>query len=290
MVNMENNDRIPLIALDYSQRHLAHRKEIMIDYNTGRIYVVSAKDKSVIFDITERILDQIATGIPGDSLVVTVEGVGTVNLKQFIINLRSNMLNANTFKGKHCVPSYAIDQQSIVNKDGIIQIYDYWKAEEDMIPMKKDGILRWDRVDALDPIVDKVPDGNYEVVLDAPRCKTTVTAGALVNLVTRSDKKNRRCKIEWVVLSGNTIPTIKIKDGINIFCEFEADFTMKANSMHVYTFETWDGGSIWFESVKKYGKYVTDAQITRDYLINNYYTKGEVEDRLKWKNAQGTNI
>ena len=157
---------------------------------------------------------------------------------------------------------------------------------------EKNGVtyVRWDTVDALDPIVNKVPDANYNVFLDSPRCKTVVTAGAVVNLVTRSDKENRRCKTEWIVIAGNTTPTIKIQDGINIYCEYEADLTMKANSMHIYTFETWDGGNIWFESVRKYGKYVSDAQITRDYLLNNYYTKGEVDDLIKWKNAQGTNI
>mgnify|MGYP000369988515 CR=1 FL=1 len=55
--------RLPLIALDYNSRFLAEKKEILFDYKTGKLYVVSAEDKSVIFDITRNILKEVEKNV-----------------------------------------------------------------------------------------------------------------------------------------------------------------------------------------------------------------------------------
>ena len=72
---MKLNSRIPVIALPYSERQKAVPKELLIDYETGNIYVVSATDKSIIFNITEKILQKLDS-VTGDKIIVNIEGVG----------------------------------------------------------------------------------------------------------------------------------------------------------------------------------------------------------------------
>ncbi len=45
---MAINSRYPVIALDYAEKDKAVKKELLVDYNTGNIYVVSATDKTII--------------------------------------------------------------------------------------------------------------------------------------------------------------------------------------------------------------------------------------------------
>ena len=44
----QSHGRVPLIALDYSQRHLRQFRELMVDYTNGNLYVVSATDRDII--------------------------------------------------------------------------------------------------------------------------------------------------------------------------------------------------------------------------------------------------
>lgn len=83
--------RVPIIALSYDERDKAVPKELLVDYDTGKIYVVSAYDKTVIFDLTQEISNYLLeAGVNGDNLVVNIDGVGEVNLEEIINNLYSN--------------------------------------------------------------------------------------------------------------------------------------------------------------------------------------------------------
>ena len=84
--------RVPLIALDYNSRFLAEKKEILFDYKTGKLYVVSAEDKSVIFDITKLIMKEVEKGIDLTNYVFNIEGVGAVNLSNYIKQLSTHNL------------------------------------------------------------------------------------------------------------------------------------------------------------------------------------------------------
>ena len=84
MMNLENNDRFPLIPLDYKQRHLAKARELVIDNERGVIYIASAKDPSILINVTQQILNLISTDMSADNMILEVEGQGRVNLKEYI--------------------------------------------------------------------------------------------------------------------------------------------------------------------------------------------------------------
>ena len=85
----QSHGRVPLIALDYSQRHLRQFRELMVDYTNGNLYVVSATDRDIIFSVTETIMNQISEGVVGDNIVVNIESL----IITHIINLSTNSIN-----------------------------------------------------------------------------------------------------------------------------------------------------------------------------------------------------
>lgn len=284
IMSMENNQRMPTILLDYSQRHLAVKKELLFDYERGRMYVVSAEDKSVIFDITQQILNLISTDLPADSLIVNIDGFGAVNLKQYILQMKADMLTANTVKGKSAVGSYAYDYASIINKDGIIQVNDFDIAEEEWVPVKRSGVLRWVPRDAVSIIHDVQPDNDFIVDLSNYYNRTLLAQGAVVKLTANTNDVNRSTTIIWHVRTENVIPQIRFHSDTNVILEYSSDMEMKDNSIHVYKFVSWDAGNTWLETVKKYStKHLAD-KVDTAYLNRDYYTKSEVNDLIEWKN------
>jgi hypothetical protein len=286
--NMEANDRVPVILLDYSQRWRAHKKELLFDYNEGKLYVVSADDKSRIFDITQRILDLVSTDISADGLIVNIDGVGSVNLKQYITNLKAAALNANTFGGKAPVPNAAYDFNSIVNKDGIIMISDFHKAKEDQVPVCRGGVVRWDYSTAVEPVHTVQPDVDYMVRLKDVNNVTTLENGCTLHLTAKNPSGSYNV-INWCVKSGDIVPRIRIASDINLYQEYKSDLDIDLKAVHIYKFESFDGGMTWFESVKKYTlrSAIIHDRIDYDFLLDNYYTKSEVNELMRWKNSSG---
>lgn len=285
-MNMENNDRFPIIPLDYSQRHLAHKKEIMFDYKTSRMYVVSAEDKSIIYDITQQIVNLVNSDISGDSLIVTVDGIGKVNLKQYIAYLKNSILHANSYSGKSAIPSYAYDFSSVTNNSGIIQMHNFWNAKTRQVPFKNEsGILQWDNLEAIYPIQYVNPGLDYVVKLSEPYCATQVDTGCIIYLECKNNSDNIHNTIRWKVTSGNSTPNLRFHSETNVIKEYDSDMQMNTNAIHVYTFETWDKGETWFEYCQIFsakGKY--NDRINLQYLLDHYYDKSETLDLIKWKN------
>lgn len=292
-MNMENNSRFPIIPLDYNQRHLAHKKELLFDYKTLRFYVVSADDKSVIYDITQQIVNLINSDISGDSLVVTVEGVGKVNLRQYVSYLKNTILHANSYTGKNAIPSYAYDFSSITNHSGIVQLHNFWNAKEKQVAYKnKQGNLTWDDTDAIHPIVTVNPGLDYIVKISEHYTQTTVTTGCIIKLACKDTREDVHHTYIWKVTSGDLTPNLRFHENTKVTKEYNSDMEMHDNSTHLYTFETWDGGKTWYESCKKFigGEDVFNDKIDYQYILDNFYTKDQVDDLIKWRNNQGQTI
>ena len=293
MMNLEDNDRFPLIPLSYKQRHLAKRGELIVDNENGRIYIVSIKDRSEIIDVTQQIINLISTDMTADNMIIEVEGQGRVNLKEYISYLRANMLKINNFSGKKCMASYGYDFMSITNKDNIIQLNNFWKARPgDIAAVDKFGSLVWTTPDGATPIVEATLDENDNVVLTERFSYTTLVNGAVIKLPKTQDSENVHATIFWKAESNAVEPILYIHDDCKVYLEYGNDIEMNPNAINIYRFETWDGGETWFESVKKYKKAENtfNEKIDLDYITNNYYTKTEVNDLLQWKNNNGTSL
>lgn len=118
---MKYGARIPIIPLPYSDKSLAVERELIIDYGQEgkfpNLYVVDAKDKNKLWDITEGIRQSLI-GAPGDDFTVIIDGLGTVKIGDVLNLIYSTFLTHDeNFKIediKKMIPT------KIVNKSGII--------------------------------------------------------------------------------------------------------------------------------------------------------------------------
>lgn len=139
-----NGTRVPLIALDYNSRFLAEKKEILFDYKTGKLYVVSAEDKSIIFDITQIIMKEVESGVDLTNYTFNIEGVGTVNLSNYIQQLsRYNLQTMDEPNKRYRVPLISFDNDSITDFDGSVEVVGFHHALNNTYPVKEDNIIKW---------------------------------------------------------------------------------------------------------------------------------------------------
>ena len=217
------------------------------------MYIASAKDSSVLIDVTQQILNLISTDMSADNMIIEVEGQGRVNLKEYINYLKSNMLKVDVYGGKKCLPSYGYDFSSITNKDGIIQLNNFWVAKAGYVPyMDQFNTLRWSTPDGTSPIVEAALDDANNVILKDRFSYSNIGDGVIIKLATPDEDESRHTTLFWKVESGSVEPIIYIHDDCKVYLEFGNDISMKPNAIHIYRFETWDKGETWFESVKKY--------------------------------------
>ena len=282
---MEENGRFPLIALDYKDRNIANKKELLIDYDTGRIYIVSADNKSVIFDVTEQILTLVGNEVKGDNITINVESLGKVNLKKFVLDMKSKGLHTTPLKGDGGVGTFAYDFKSISNKDNVIQIHNFWKAQPGQVPtVDSNGVLIWSEIGSFYNVVHVDPDTTGVYVLNNRYNESTIDS----NVVLKLETNQPYCIMSWKIVSGDTKPSIELDSSFEIVKEYESDFDMPANSTFIYEFETFDGGQTWYEKVKKY--IPGNDIVSTDYIEEHIYSKEEVDEKLTWRNAQMESI
>lgn len=268
---MKLNSRIPVIALPYSERHKAVKKELLIDYETGNIYVVSADDKSVIFNITAKILEKLDS-VTGDKIIVNIEGIGEVNLVQVLKDLKLELDEkvelSEIGKDFYVSKPERLDGLSIESKYKNIQIKNFEKAENGMIPQKYNGEIRWvypiqddaDSGNGLNPGTPDPDDGlETKVVLIEP-VEGKLFLRASRRLMTKNLQRDisvvlprvldQYTEIYWNVVTFSYSPILKFQDTVL----FNKDNQPIANGFNIYKFSTWDAGETWFGTVEKYKK------------------------------------
>ena len=284
-MNMEENGRFPIIPLDYKDRNIAHKKELLVDYDTGRLYVVSADNKSIVFDVTEQILNVIGSEVKGDNIAINIDSLGKVNLKKFILDLKNNSLHTTPLQGKGAVSTFAYDFKSISNKDNIVQMHNFWNAKPGQVPtVDSNGILVWSELGSFYSVIHVEEDPTGVYVLSNRYNESTVDS----NVVFKLESDQPYAIISWKVVSGDTKPNIELAPGFEIVKEYESDLNMPANSTFIFEFETFDGGQTWYERVKKY--IPGNDIVSVDYIEEHVYNKEEVDEKLAWKNAQMESI
>ena len=93
---LNSRARIPVIPLSYADRHLAVEKELVVDYETGKIYIISSQNREVIFDITE-IIKKEASEAAGDNITVEIEGIGHTDIGTILNKLyKSSITSSNS--------------------------------------------------------------------------------------------------------------------------------------------------------------------------------------------------
>ena len=300
--------RIPVIALDYMERHKAVEKELLVDYDNGNIYVVSKDDKSVIIDITSKIKEQMEN-MTGDKIEIEIEGIGKVNLTDIIKKIQFDIQNTvqvvYTGEDIHYVGKENIlDEESVEVVNKRIQIKGFSSAEPHMIPRKGlNGEIEWinmlltpdDNIpnvpggpggDIIPPgnpddgnslFVDIIEPMNDKIYLRASRRQKSIniTRNCIVVIPRVLDQF---CEIEWYVICRETAPLFKFSD--NVLWADIASTQPKPNTHHVYKFKSWDAGETWIGEIVYYSKTATDVSgfVNIDYLKENYFDKKEIVD------------
>lgn len=302
-----NEMRTPVIALDYNDKHKAIEKEIMIDYKTGNIYVVSASDRNVIFDVTSKILNQLES-VKGENVEVIIEGVGKINLTKFLNTIRLE-LNKN-IKAHHLsdeVSYFAkpnlVDSRSlnIVNND--IQIKGFRDAEPGSFLVKDNhGNLVWSKLFEADgkislgtkesgdkgsiigpsnpedgnilTAIDTIPY-NGKAYLQASRRQMTVEPYDNLTVVLPKNILDRYSEIQWMLITSSEFCP-KLDFAGNIFWDNSQDTQPKINSHNLYTFKTWTGGEKWIATADTYNN-DSFTNVSSEYLSKLYYTKTEID-------------
>lgn len=312
------NARTPVIALPYSERHKAVPKELLIDYETGNIYVVSADDKSVIFDITSKIFEQIEN-MSGDNIEITIEGIGTVKLTEIIKQLQLDIANSvqviETGEDMHYVGrENVLDSKSVDVVNRNIEIKGFSEAEPLMIPRKgTNGKIEWVNM----PMVpDHGQSGNGDIIPPGDPDDGQITDVFLIEPVndrlylrpTRRQKSiniDKNCivilprildtfsEIEWYFVTNNFAPMLRFTN--NVTWANVTDTQPKPNSQHVYKFKSWDAGENWVAELVHYNKsanevtvdvkYLEENYFDKDHIGANYYIKPEVDQKIKGINT-----
>lgn len=298
--------RQPVIALDYSDKYKAVEKELMIDYNTGNIYVVSATDRTIIFDITSKIAEQIE-GLSGQQVVVNIEGIGDVNLTDYLNKIQVELENSvqvidtsteATYVGKDKV----LDDRSIDTTDSLmIQVKGFDSAEDLQIPTKKNGVLVWVDLGEIAPSLgDSSTSGNPTIIppsnpydgdeltcLDIAPVNNTIYLRAskrqrTINLASNCtvilpETLDQYSEIQWYIVTNNFAPQLSWQN--NLIWK-DNTRNLPANSSIVFRAQTWDGGVSWLAYLDVYNASMPSTGVDQAYLENNYYNKNQTDDKF----------
>lgn len=159
--------RFPVIALPYKRRNEAMPNEIMVDYDTGGIYV---KDEF------GNIINLSGT-INASSVYIMKENGDIISLQTLLNELMVRFLEVEEvselaiFK----IPRDAqFDLKSVVLKNNLVQVYNFDQASENSIPIKHDDRISWVDRDTLlaEAGIAISAEGTFEI-LDA-RIETTI--------------------------------------------------------------------------------------------------------------------
>lgn len=268
--------RIPTIPMSYSERDQAVLKELLIDYNSGKIYVVSSYDKTVIYDLTTKISEYLQeSGFTGDNLTINIEGIGEVELKDILSILYNNKENgayavqdADPVSIEDGGSPYQFDLKSIVVKNSKVQLYNFDTAPEGSIPQKSSGLLKWAAPTstraALTTLgmvnnVSKLTASNGVIQLanDNTVQNIIITDDGSYTVVTPFSPSVYYEIILNITVNSDVAPTLTFNDNII----FENDITIEPNTINIITLSTWNEGSAWLAKVNKYN-------IPEGYVIN----------------------
>lgn len=280
-----DNIRVPVIALPYSESHKAMQKELLIDYNNGNIYVVSATDKNVIFDVTSKISEQLKNMDPSN-MKIYIDGIGIIDLKTllntFKLELDDTIKLEDTSEDAHYIKSdISIDDKSLEISHANIQIAGYIDAPDFSVPQRYGDTIRWMPVpdllagqgiiigdgdntstgntgidipySYLDGNIKQVPilePNNYNIFLSSglQKSKYMIDDGTpiLIHLPVTLDDYSR---LRWLVQTNSNAPILEFMSTIIWKTE---NFNLVKDSYHIFEFETWDNGTTWFGNVDIY--------------------------------------
>lgn len=249
----ESHARVPIVALDYTDRHMRKLKELMIDYTNGNLYVTDANDINVIHSLVDQISKNITNNITGDDIIVKIEGVGTINLTKFLNDINSSILKMEVEDSGSTFPSLNLDNASIEGLDDKIQISDFDKAEDNYIPQKFNGRIRWVKANmgsGSDTTAKTPAIVNNSINLEPGSIYHSQNLPANLTVTIGDNLVSNYGKIVWNISISETIPTVTFPP--NVKFAYNTDPRLDKNSVVTYELETFTGGDLWLAKSTKW--------------------------------------
>lgn len=288
---MRENARIPILALPYSEKDKAVKKELMVDYDTGALYVVSAEDKNVIFDITNSVYEKISEmGLTGDNFNITIEGIGEVKLSTIINeinNSKVSMINSE-LAPKYHNPKFQVDNKSIIISNNKIQMQGYKVAQNGYVPTRTANGIEWLPLEAsADPyfygtydvtVLDQDEENNvslYPLLKLKTVLSDTGTCTIKIPDYTESDERKEYMTIWWNLVVGDKLPDSIIFPS-NILWQYDEDKEISINTNYMYEFITLDRSATWLCNRKAYKM----APVAANFI--NTFNKPSIPTKIKW--------
>lgn len=269
----ESHARVPIVALDYTDRHMRKLKELMIDYTNGNLYVTDANDINVIHSLVDQISKNITNNITGDDIIVKIEGIGTINLTKFLNDINSSILKMEVEDNGATFPSLSLDNVSIEGLDDKIQISDFDKAKDNYIPQKFDGRLRWIKANVGTSATESPVIVNNSLNLEPGSVYRSADLPKNVTVTIDDNLVSNYGKIVWNISIGNAIPTFTFP--ANVKFAYNTDTELTKNSIVTYELETFTGGNLWLAKSTKWLN-ISEKEITEAYIT----------DKLSWKTVK----
>lgn len=261
----ESHGRVPIVALDYAHRNERRLRELMIDYKNGNLFIVSDTDIDKIFDLTKSIMEKISEGIIGDDIIVNIDGIGEINLNEFLKYLTNINIFSENFDNAAPIPSFMYDNNSIGINDNSIEIVDFAEAAEGMIPQKHNGRILW-VYNGNSNIVDGVIQ-NDTLKLELNQVTRLLQPPANFMITMPDDLNSHYGKTKLYLDIKNIIPKIIFPKNVKL--EYNTDPKLFAHSIVVYEFETFNNGNIWLSKMTKWINN-PEQEITESYIHENF--------------------
>lgn len=313
---MRPNVRSPIIPLDFDFNVRAVRKELMIDYQKGDIYVVSADDPNDFICITNKIKNAILSIIYGGNNDITdisncqiiIEGIGTYLVRDFLKIIWNNQIDAIPSPDINSVAlrTHYYDQLSVGVQNNKVSLVGFEGSPNNYVPIKRGGMLQWLPLsEAQKPTADTPNRGGVYIVettydqdseigaigkIGSIQLIEAVAVQRTIDLATKAmvympKTETEYCSIKWLIntIAGEDI-YVTFDPEKTIYWEYENDSYMGEDMTAIYEFETFDNGQTWFGKRHVYGHTLegADEYVTRKELYNNFYTKSEVVDFISW--------
>ena len=283
-----SNVRIAVTPLPYERIQLAKERELLCDYNNGRIYIKNGEN---VYDITSKIKEAIVQeGMSIDNCTVFVQDLGTIVIGDALEHIMHSLINITDLGTEpgELVTGYNVDFMSITNKDKKIQLVGFSTAADDTVPVKLGDTITWKSYSSggggggggEDLVVyDVSPDMGILQLLGKKIQRTSGLSSSMTIQVYPPVCGNQYFSFKWRLYT--SIYPLILEFQPNVVFEYRSDATVDTGSTYVFEFETYNYGQSWLVKKTKYNQdNYTDALVNA--ISPKVYTKEEVNALISW--------
>lgn len=279
-----DNVRIPIIPLPEELKHLRQNGEIIVDEKNKKIFITDRENIEIMHDLTDWIVSHMDK-INGDLIQITIEGIGTVLIKNIIKDI-INMINERTIEAidisdfAFYYPEGDIDLKSLKPNLNKLEVSGFANALNNSIPVKINNNIEWielskisgnvsgdnsennanntdntnNSIDlAYGNVFDIVPQNNILYLIISLRQQSRYLSGNYLVVLPKSIYSY--ISLEWNIITNDNTLTLSFQN--NIFFNTSDFNRFKANTHYSLKFISHDKGKTWICEIKEfYSKYL----------------------------------